>query len=515
MWLPRRPATSDLTAPLVTAVLLDQPWAYRERVVDEIVLANEGLYQLKRSIQLAPIGPLLKSQGIHPPSAPAVATLPLALLPKTPLLDFDVEGPGGEAAHLLTRPETSRYQVDFLLLSGEAYGVTAGQGVSELLFGLSMFMPGTLAGPKEAGVKDPAEQTQLLLSGTYGRDFDLDRIKAWRAATADVAVLLSAAMAAPPSDESSSENPLLALVEADLEQVSDAEVDKILARYRDFVHQLSDAGAQKVVRWLGELGRRYVALVDTVVDPTRRSALKMTERRDLPLGHHGIRQWCDVQLDMREARSYHLRVRSEDDSVRLRDVPVFTGQDGSLLGAPYFSGLSPSSDGYALYTNDIDRPAHVTARLPLGLSGDVRRSLTLVGALTLAAVAVALAPIHLDRQAVGVVTLPATFAGTVLLVRERTALAARVLRTIKWSLVAALLLLWLFALLRVSGAYYLATAGQRTVAPSTATPSPSTVTPPAPTLTRSSADPSPTPSRPTAPGTVPTVGWTGTPTPAP
>lgn len=378
-------------------------------------------------------------------------------MPKAALLEFDVTGPDGAPAHFVSRFETSNRQVDFLRLLAQSSGVPVPQEVLGLLFGSSLFTPGMLDGAKLAYAKQP-DQLAYALRLAYDRPFKAAQVFAWQEQCAAAGRGLAEVLGAPPSLESSSENPLLALLDGPDPDLTDDDITDKLASYVAWQKDLADADATNALLWLSVFGRRYVALIDTVIDPDRPAPLKMSERRQLPLESRvGYRRGvptsrrfrCQIHVETHEARSYHLRIRSEDDSVSLFDVPVLQAEDGEVFGANYLDGTAYGSDGYALYSSDPERPGHVVMTIPLRLSGDVRRSLTLVYFLAFAAAAFALLPVELNESAIGLLTLPATFSATVLLVRERTTLSARLLRDYKWALVLAVIVLWAVSLARV------------------------------------------------------------------
>lgn len=452
---------TPLTDWSVTVALLDRPWDYRQRTVDEVTLQTEGLYSLRRSVQLEPIRPVLDQYRIVADPGEQPAILPLSLMPKSALLEFDVTGPAGSPAYFVSRYDTANRQVDFLSMLALSYGVEVPDEVIGLLFGSSVFTPGMLDGAKLAKHKQP-EQIAYALELAYDRPVAPKQVVKWQESFATAGKRLADQLGAPPSLESSAENPLLALLDGPDPDLTDADITQQLAAYVAWQDALADAGATQALAWLSTFGRRYVALVNTTINPDRPALLKMSERRQLPLDS-GVgyrmrvpttrRFRCQIHVETHEARSYHLRIRSEDDSVHLFDVPVLQAEDGEVFGANYLDGTAYGSDGYALYTSDPERPGHVIMTIPLRLSGDVRRSLTLVYFLAVAAAAFALLPIEFDKAAIGLITLPATFSATVLLVRERTTLSARMLRDYKWVLVLAVVVLWTVALARVGDWY--------------------------------------------------------------
>ena len=426
------------------------PDEYRLRAVDEVTLETEGLYRLRRSVHLAPLREVLEDPGVVVAAGKGPVVLPLSLLPKSPLLEFDVTGPDGKPALLVSRRDTSNRQTELLLALAEIAGVPAPDEITGLPYGLNLFTPGKLDGPKLVRDDQPT-QLAYALELAHGRPFDPAAVLVWQEAIAPAGVRLAEVLGAPPSIESSSENPLLALLGGPDVGLTDQQVTEVLAAFVGWQDRLPAAGADQVLWWLATFGRRYYALIECRIDPDRPSLIKMTERRALPLdsgpalGRFRKPSWrfrCTVELETKEARSYHLRVRTDDASVALYGVPTITSELGEPLGANDIDGAAVGSDGYAIYTSSEDRPGHVTVTMPLRLSGDVRRSLTLVYVLAAAAAAVALSTAVIDKTAIGLITLPATFSATLLLVREQTTLSARMLKYYKWVLVGVIIVLW-------------------------------------------------------------------------
>jgi hypothetical protein len=512
---PLEDGATPLTDWQVTVLLLDQPWAYRQRCVDEVSLQTEGLYRLRRSVQLLPVRPMLEEAGLTVAEGEAPAIIPLSLMRKAALLEFDVTGPDGKPAFFLSRRVTANLQVDFMIRLAESSGVDTPDEVVSLLYGMSLFTPGKLDGPKLRHNWYQPAQVAYALELAHGRKIAYSQIVAWQKSAARTAALLAQALPAPRDKESSSENPLLALLDGPEVGLTTEQITARLAAYFAWVDALTAAGDQDTLGWVATFGRRYVALIDTVLDPDRPALVKMTERRELPLTSRPALGWkivpvrrfrCKIDLETREAQSYHLRVRTEDESIGLYGVPKIKSEIGEPVGANDLDGATAGSDGYALYTSKPDRPGHVKVTMPMRTSGDVRRSLTLVSVLAVAAAALALSHTELDKTAISLITLPATFSATVLLVRERTTLSARLLRDYKWALVIAVLVLWLASLARVTDRY----------PPGAADPDPSaSPSSPAASPPTASAPPSSAPLAPPGPRAVPGTSPSPNPQPTP
>lgn len=515
---PRPKPSTPLTSRDITVVLLSQP-EYRERVVDEIVLESEGQYRLRRSIQLGPVRELLEDAGFVVADGEQPVVLPLCLLPKSALLDFNVNGPDDNEAFLVRRPVTADRQVYFLRALATAHRVETSDEVADLLFGLCAFTPGKLYAAREEVPQDDVKvhlrNIAFTLNLVYERDFPVELLSRWKQLCDESTARLCDHMDVQPDSDSSADVPLLALIEHPAPTLSDAEMEAALVAFAAWQDALFAAGAYDVLQWLWTFGRRYTALIETRVDPDRMALLKMSERRELdvtwrltntrPLPSFRASGRFELQLD--EGQSHHLRIKSEDENIGLLGSPRIVGETGDPVGSAFIDGTAPSVDGYALYTSDPDREGHVQITMPLRLSGDVRRSLALTYGLAGAAALVAIGWWDsLDNAAISLLTLPATFSATVLLVRERTSLSAKILRWYKNTLVLAIGVLWLFSLLRVIDLWPPGAADEPA---SAVPPSPAATAPSAPSTSpvtsppTATLPPSPKPKPAPAPGTSP------------
>jgi hypothetical protein len=117
--------TLDLTDASVTVALLESP-VWRVRSVERLDVDSAYLYRRRRSLQCGPLREVLPanvaSAGPDRGAAAARLVLPVALLPKGPLLDLDVLGPGGGEGHLLVRSAIAEREAEFVLRAAQQAG---------------------------------------------------------------------------------------------------------------------------------------------------------------------------------------------------------------------------------------------------------------------------------------------------------------------------------------------------------------------------------------------------------
>lgn len=122
----------------VTAALA-APLDWRVRVVEQIDVDSPSQTYRRRSLQRQPLRPEV-AQDAAIPSSPAGDTathallaLPVAPVPKGPLLDFGVYGPDGKPALLLPRAEIAARQVLLLARQAEKAGLVLTPGAAAVV----------------------------------------------------------------------------------------------------------------------------------------------------------------------------------------------------------------------------------------------------------------------------------------------------------------------------------------------------------------------------------------------
>lgn len=134
----------DLTSTEVTRRLLREPRAWRERAVESLHVGSAQFIRRERSLQCRPLYPLVADllAGSSAPSSRAFVVLPLAVLPKQPLLEFGVDGPHG-SARLLRRPDIAAREAALIASYASDAGLDLPSGLEVLLPRLLGFTEGT------------------------------------------------------------------------------------------------------------------------------------------------------------------------------------------------------------------------------------------------------------------------------------------------------------------------------------------------------------------------------------
>lgn len=126
----------------VTTRLLDDPYAWRVRAVERIEIDSGTHCLRRRSLQCAPLRPLL--QQVCPLGAAQAAwlVLPVVSMPKGALLDLDITGPEGTTGFLPPRIEIAAREAHLLRSVAAVAGLALPPDVDALLVAALAFTEG-------------------------------------------------------------------------------------------------------------------------------------------------------------------------------------------------------------------------------------------------------------------------------------------------------------------------------------------------------------------------------------
>jgi hypothetical protein len=432
------PGCLDLTGNKdVTVALLADPSAWRVRVVEQIDVDSPVSVLRRRSLQCAPLRPVLR-ELLRGPDREALLVLPYALVPKGPLLDFDVTGPGGSAAFLVQRVDIATREIALLDAMATAAGLPlppAARVVVEAALGYTEvqwreFRP---------------EIVEYLAEGT-GRDVSSPDLHEWSAISREVGTLLAPFSDLPEPLDSAVENPALvvpSLVAGGYDAVGEA-----LDAYRALVRQAAlrpDETTGPFLRTLVRYGTHYDLMAVTRVPLDEPFLVKIADRRPVRLSP--VLNDGEQSVALRDARSNHIALRVTDPNARLSKVEATT-PDREDLAYGAFTARS-TAQVYAFYAFEPDRDEHIALRFRVST---LRRLQLVPYAVVLALLVLSVAILVFDpsRRDVALVAAPATFAASILLAREPSALGSRLRRVSTFLVVAATGLLlsiaaWQFA----------------------------------------------------------------------
>lgn len=462
----------DLRSPnLLSAMLLDT-WAWRERAIERLTLSASDHIEASTRFQVhIPSAALPRDiRGVS--KSPVRLYLPLSTRPKEPLLHFALHAPEGRAAQLLTRRRVAELQaalVRFMLAETPMAKQLQELWPDPLLHGIFRFTPGIFRNVQE----------NLGVDRGWRRGRDLDAVKGYLEANAglDLATRqleqcakiqaslgeqLADNLGEEPDPYSSSERPLLAIpfIDAKMRPATGDETVELIERYARGIELAEERDASSVLAVLGEYGRRWQVVIDTVVHLDVPESFGTTDHRPFASGPSWRRRLLRAsgqeelryEFEWRDAPSFHCEVHSPDHRIELSaDYTVRTAK-GRQLGFPYWEAVRHTPEFLSLYTSafrDDPRPALYVPLRPVAHVRWPTRFIILltVGAIVAAWVVDFARPANL-LTAFALITFPTTFAVALLLLREGSGLSARLQVVMRIALTGLTTLLWTVVLAR-------------------------------------------------------------------
>jgi hypothetical protein len=427
--------------------LLDSTHVWRERLVRELRFGNRNHVRAISSYQIDFPPALLEKHGQASEARTANILIPLTTRPKGPLLNFSLSGPGGSPATLTSRASIAALQAEYLGALAESSavsGILCSRIDSQLFESICVFTPGFF---NDSFFRDGNGDIAVALAEYLTSGLDLpvgvEDVRRWRRKTAQAGAILAERLREPPDPLSSSEEVLLALPHNPRLPASIDEIGSLVDGYHEAILAADEAADEQFLVALAEYGRRYEVVIEVEVPLLEPSRVKIEEDLPLRVKHRGLRSWVGQEFPLGDARSTHLEARSDDPNVEAIDYQIqdLHGRDAS----GWLESIRLTREALSLYGSEPGRPYFAVLWLRLG----VARSLRIGAWLLLVANLVAIVAVPFigfsgsvgDRLAV--LAIPTTIAATFALVREQTALAARLQWIPRMLLAATTVALWL------------------------------------------------------------------------
>jgi hypothetical protein len=430
----------DLTGDTeLTLRLMDDPWRWRERLVETFEFRSAQYVRVRSSYQVR------LSRDLIDPGGEVAARMirvrmPVTTRPKQPLVGFNVEA-NDERAYLPLRTEIAATQAAYLgmLIASSHAGPAVSSGLTApVLRAICSFTPGVYRG--FTAWRHEGRLAAYLRAG-LGVDVKVGQVAHWRRMLEPVRYTLTAVLGEPPLQTSSSEEFLLAvpLVEP-VPQSTDA-VEALVASYATAVAAADTSSDEVLLERLGDYGRRWEVLVDATLPVDEPRLVKVEEERPLGwrMGGH-----CTQRLWLADAPSYHLEARALDPAVVFRRKVEIRDTRGVLVGFDVWNGRRVTDDAIAIYSSEPLRPYLADMLVRLRPVWTVRALILCAQALgVLALSVVALVDLGDDRVGkLAILTVPTSLVVALLMAREQTPLAGRLLWFGRVSLLVGLVLLW-------------------------------------------------------------------------
>jgi hypothetical protein len=316
---------------------------------------------------------------------------------------------------------------------------------------ICLFAPGLVRGSTNRRPLDDERYGDFLSAG-LGIDLSPIVVRRWRSLEDQLAGTFSSVLGEPRDWLSSAEQVGLALPFLEHPPTSVADAEQRLERFASSVDGLHAAGDEQLLALVAEYGRRWEMIVETELPLNEPATIKVGEDRPLKIGWSGR---CQHLISLGDAVSYHAEVSLDDPNLEFVGEPEVVTLDGEEIGRPPVEGVLVARRVMSLYSAHPDKPYYGEIRFRVRPTRDLRWVTRALILLLLPALGVGLwldpAP---DRDDVvsemGVVAVATTLAVALLLIREATPLAARLLRLSRGAVLLGMLGVWAVVLLRIA-----------------------------------------------------------------
>lgn len=448
----RRHPNVDLTdSAAPTLALLENTWSWRQRLVEEFTFHDAEHLRVTSSYQIE-LPPAFIQRFSLADAESANVLLPITTRRKETLVNFDVQVGHTGSGSLLPRAAIADVERLYLQELKETSAVKDSKlsGLTPpLLTAICGFTPATWREFQIAYAYNADIALREYISQGLNLNVSMSNLVAWRAQAQSAGDMLIEALEEPPNKESASENVLLALPGMDPPPATEGEVSEVVYGYANSV---ADAYAEgdtgfDILSVLAEYGRRWEMIIEAQIPTYRPTLVRLGEDRALNLS----REQTTVQrIALGDAASVHFEARVTDHHVQLKKEFDLRDLWGDPLGVPTIESAAIQRESLSLYTSVVDRPYYVEITLGVEQAPYIKWITPGAVALTVASLVGVLlvnGPSIADRLAL--LVLPTTFAGSFLLVREETPLAAVVQETWRRVLGMTLGFMWLSAFVRL------------------------------------------------------------------
>jgi hypothetical protein len=432
--------------PELTHRLLDDTRAWRERVVHQFTVGDVDHVQASMSYQVRLPADVVTPFASRAKTGDEVRLLlPLTIRQKELLLGLHFSAPPQGHCTLLLREQIANLQAGYVarLLargSGEAPQLEA------VWYGVSAFTADSwrhhLALQRRPWRRRHSQMVRALvqyLNADLGLGISPDDVRRWLAALAPAKQLLIAALEEGEGNDSPAELLLLGIPFMPFRPTSPSAIDQIIDDFVRCVHRMTEDERSVIA----EYGRRWEVIVDTVVPVEQPVTIKLSDQRP----------WIDSPSPIMEqaipfgdARTVHVEIRAADRAVVL-SAPALLDLGGARVDLSA-DAIRKAQDVVSIYASQPDRPyfVRIRTRARVRLSHRMMIWWLLVLVALAGGVAVALPDASDLVGSLTLLTFPLTLAGAVVLTREASGLADRLLLRWRVCLAFAIAALWVVTL---------------------------------------------------------------------
>lgn len=435
----------DLTGNVaVSTALLADPLAWRIRVVEQIDVDSPSSALRRRSLQCAPLRhviaaagglPALRADSVEPESA--LLVLPVAPIPKGPLLEFDIHGPEGADAFLLQRADIAALETSFVMHQATDAGLAVDPAVAHLLEAALAF--------SEAQWQAMRPNLRRYLAEGTGLSRGDQQVTRWIDLAHEAGRRLGVYADVPDPLHSAIETPALvvpALLTAGHAR-SPADATVIVEAY---VRLLSEAAAltssadgqvavasRTFLDTLVEYGSHYDLMAVVRVPLDEPFLVKVVDRRELTLSR--VRNRGEQSVVLADARSNHIALRAVDPNARLIHVRARSATTPKAAYGTFTYRSTPQV--HSSYSFEPDRDYRVRLTFRVGLLHRLQLVPYAVGTV-LFVVAWLIRDADPSPRELALLIGPGALAASIVLAREPSALGSRLRRLSNLWVVAAM-----------------------------------------------------------------------------
>lgn len=422
-----------------TVRLLAEPYEWRLRAVEHIDIDSATHCLRRRSLHCEPLRTLLGDLPGVADAAEALVVVPVASLPKGPLLDLDLKGPGDGAPLLLPRAAIAEREAAYVQLAA----ASAGLAVPGELLTLLTYVFGFAEGPWQSVRigRSRAEALQLYVaSGLGDRAPNPRTLERWIELSG-----ASGSLLAPYADRrdtsSAAEEPLLVvppLVAED--EVDSARVTAVLESYGAFLARLASEGsagrlaATELMNVIADYGRYWDLMAYVRLPLDQPFVIKLAERRAMQIT--GVSNEVRQDVVLADARSNHVALRVTDPNTRISRRDAFDPAGTRL--ADLATTWTSTDQVHSFYASDFDRDYRAAVVFRLAVLRRLQLVPYVVSVLLVLLVAALIAEQPSELADLALVAGPTALAASVILVREPSTLGSRLRRTSSVALSLAL-----------------------------------------------------------------------------
>lgn len=439
----------------LTFSLLDDTRAWRERAIHEFVLRDSDHVEASVAYQIRiPLGLVQRYRPWAATGDAVRLVLPFTVRPKELLLNVNFQGTNENAVTLLQRREIAALQAEYLAhVQGRPIEA---EPLGDLWVGISAMTTfewirhlDRATGRRwwqRSRIADDASRIKAI-SAFLNADLDFRvterEVAAWCQRLEPARQALVGALGEGADPASASECILLAIPFMSYKPADASGIDELVDGFCGIVEEMG-LRAREV---LAEYGRRWEVFVDTVVPIGRACSLKLFEQRPWV---NAPQPTMSQALVFGDAMTAHIEIRSADHGVVL-NRPTVEDVAGDRRDLAVCDAIRHTADAAAVYASDPARPYFVNVRTRAKVRPVHQWTIACVLALIVGAIAVA-AILPEDSnlvESLALLTFPLTLAGVVVLSREPTPLAERLLRRWRVALMVVIAVLWLLTLVRL------------------------------------------------------------------